>query len=63
MCCCRLARSHRQILTQTPVHTEHFEAMASIPQDHMNTLPVVDLDLFLADPESPEAKQEAQNVR
>ena len=37
--------------------------MASIPQDHMNTLPVVDLDLFLADPESPEAKQEAQNVR
>jgi len=37
--------------------------MTSIHQDSMNTLPIVDLDVFLADPDSAEAKREAENVR
>lgn len=37
--------------------------MTSSPQqDTMDVLPIVDLDIFLSDPGSSEAKQEAQNV-
>lgn len=35
---------------------------ASTKLDTMDGLPIVDLDVFLKDPDSLEAKQEAQNV-